>query len=68
MQEKPVRIGRPPKAEEDRKGSILRIRLTGAQRAAIKRAARGNVSAWVRMVLLAAAEGASDEMAHSHKA
>jgi hypothetical protein len=45
-------MGRPPKAPRDRKESILRIRLTDAQRAELDAAAGQDTSTWARDVLL----------------
>jgi hypothetical protein len=49
--------GRPKKADAERRDSVLRIRLTDAERRVVDRAARGkglDVSAWARMTMLAA--------------
>lgn len=52
--------GRPPKSDEDKKGQVVRIPVTGAQKAAIAEAARQageEMAPWARRVLLAAANG-----------
>ena len=50
--------GRPPKAESDKRGNVLRILLTEAERRALEKAAKVKtleVSTWARMVLLESA-------------
>lgn len=49
------KMGRPPKAPEDRRAGVLRIRLTDAERAELDRAAEGDTSTWARELLLKAA-------------
>jgi hypothetical protein len=44
--------GRPPKSPEERKESMLVIRLTEAELAAIEAAAAGKASTWAREQLL----------------
>ena len=51
-----AKLGRPPKRVQDRKTSILRIRLTPEQKKVLERAAEGDVSTWARSVLLKATE------------
>ena len=48
-------MARPVKAEVERKQNVLRIRLTGEERAALEVAASGKTSTWARRVLLEAA-------------
>jgi CxxC motif-containing protein (DUF1111 family) len=48
--------GRPPKADEERKSYMLRIRMTEQQREVLAEAAGGNISDWARDVLLRAAK------------
>ena len=52
--------GRPPKAEKDKRGNVLRILLTEAERKSLDKAAKQKtleVSTWARMILLDAATG-----------
>jgi hypothetical protein len=49
-------MARPEKPPRERKENVLRIRLTDDERAQLDRAAKGNVSAWARDVLLRAAK------------
>jgi hypothetical protein len=51
---KPKR-GAPPKPPEKRKGVLMAIRLTAAEKAKVDAAADGNVSKWARDVLVRAA-------------
>ena len=48
--------GRPPKADDERKDNVLRIRMTQDEREAIDQAADGKTSSWARDVLLRAAK------------
>jgi hypothetical protein len=51
--------GRPPKAKADKRTNVLRILLTKAERKSLDDAAAQkslDVSAWARLVLLAAAK------------
>jgi hypothetical protein len=50
--------GAPPKPPEERKGSLLGIRLTAAEREAVDAAANGKASTWAREVILKAARRA----------
>lgn len=54
-----TRMGRKPLPPEDRRAKPLRIRLTGAERAEIDKAADGQSSTWAREVLLRAARRAA---------
>ena len=62
------RRGRPPKKQSDRKDVDLRIPVTADQKALIMRAARAegaDMAAWVRPILLLAAERAvAEDRAH----
>jgi hypothetical protein len=53
---KQSKMGRPPKAPDERKAAELRIRLTEAQRAELDAAAGQDTSTWARDVLLRAAK------------
>jgi len=58
------RLGRPPKKQAERKDLDLRIPVTADQKALIMRAARAegaDMAAWVRPILLLAAELAVEE-------
>jgi len=48
--------GRPPKADDERKDNVLRIRMTQDEREFIDQAADGKTSSWARDVLLRAAK------------
>jgi len=48
--------GRPPKPAEDKRSSVLYLKLTEAERATIDAAADGEPSVWARDVLLRAAK------------
>lgn len=48
--------GRPPKADDERKDNVLRIRMTQDEREALDLAADGKTSSWARGVLLRAAK------------
>ncbi len=51
------RTGRPPKSPNDRKDSVLRIRLTDSERDVLDEVAGvGKLSSWARRTLLEAAE------------
>ena len=50
------KMGRPPLPEEERMDKILKIRLSAAELAELKRAADGDTSTWAREVLLRAAK------------
>ncbi len=52
----PKERGRPPKPDDERKDSQLRIRLTAEERKAIDNASGGKTSTWARDVLLRAAK------------
>lgn len=54
--EKPKKMGRPPKAPDERMTAELRIRLTDAQRAQLDAAAGEDTSTWARDVLLRASK------------
>lgn len=57
-QDKPKRMGRPPKAEKDKRANVLRVCLTDAERQAVDTAARTagqESSTWARDRLLRAA-------------
>jgi hypothetical protein len=47
--------GAPPKPPDQRKDSLLGIRLTAAERAAVDAVSGGNASKWARTVILEAA-------------
>ena len=47
--------GRPPKADDERKDNVLRIRMTKDERESLDQAADGKTSSWARDVLLKAA-------------
>lgn len=54
------RMGRPPKVPDERKDSVLRIRLTHSERSKLGEVAGvGDLSSWARGVLLEAAERAA---------
>jgi hypothetical protein len=53
-------MARPPKDEKDRKGNVLRIRLTDEERKRVDEAAQGKTSTWAREVLLKAAHKRSN--------
>jgi uncharacterized protein (DUF1778 family) len=58
------RLGRPPKKQAERKDVDLRIPVTADQKALIMRAARiegTDMAAWVRPIVLLAAELAVDD-------
>jgi hypothetical protein len=59
--DKQPKMGRPPKAPEERKAAELRIRLTEAQRAELDAAAGEDTSTWARDVLLRAARRRSSK-------
>jgi hypothetical protein len=64
------RPGRPPKKQAERKDVDLRIPVTADQKALIMRAARSegtDMAAWVRPILLLAAELAVDEDPESRR-
>ena len=48
--------GRPPKADDERKDNVLRIRMTQDEREILDQAADGKTSSWARDVLLRAAK------------
>ena len=51
--------GRPKKPEGEARANVLRVRLTGPERAALDQAAKGKglqTSTWARMALLAIAK------------
>ena len=48
--------GRPPKADDERKDNVLRIRMTQDEREVLDQAADGKTSSWARDVLLRAAK------------
>jgi len=48
--------GRPPKADDERKDNVLRIRMTQDERETLDQAADGKTSSWARDVLLRAAK------------
>ena len=48
--------GRPPKADDERKDNVLRIRMTQDERESLDQAADGKTSSWARDVLLRAAK------------
>ena len=48
--------GRPPKADDERKDNVLRIRMTQEDRDLMDRAADGKTSTWARESLLRAAK------------
>ena len=48
--------GRPPKADDERKDNVLRIRMTQDERETLDQAADGKTSSWAREVLLRAAK------------
>ena len=48
--------GRPPKADDERKDNVLRIRMTQDERETLDHAADGKTSSWARDVLLRAAK------------
>ncbi len=53
-----AKMGRPPKTEDERQTTTLRLRLTAADDATIRQAAASageSLSAWMRGVLLRAA-------------
>jgi hypothetical protein len=55
----PKRMGRPPKAEKDKRDAILRVCLTDRERKAISAAARSDgldASVWARQQLLERAQ------------
>lgn len=59
MSKKP--LGRPKKVKAERRGNVLRIRLTTEERSVLDAAAESqslDVSAWGRMVLMKAARPA----------
>ncbi len=49
------KMGAPKKAPEDRKGSVVTIRLTASERELLDLAAEGKLSTWARQALLRAA-------------
>jgi predicted HicB family RNase H-like nuclease len=54
------RIGRPPMAKKERKGTLLSVRFPDADRHAMERAAKRegvSLSEWARRTLLRAAHG-----------
>jgi hypothetical protein len=60
MKAKKPRIGRPPLAPGEAKGTIFSVRLTPEERAVVESAAERageKASAWARHVLLRAARG-----------
>ena len=48
--------GRPPKADDERKDNVLRIRMTQEERDLLDQAADEKTSTWAREVLLRAAK------------
>jgi hypothetical protein len=56
--EKRKRLGRPPKAPEDRQSARLEIRMTAAELELIEAAAGGKTSVWARETLVKAAKRA----------
>ena len=57
------RIGRPPLAARERKGTLLSVRFPDAERHALERAAKReklSLSAWARRTLLRAAQGEAE--------
>ena len=48
--------GRPPKADDERKDNVLRIRMTQEERQLLDQAADGKTSTWARGVLVRAAK------------
>ena len=48
--------GRPPKADDERKDNVLRIRMTQEERELLDHAADGKTSTWARDVLVRAAK------------
>ena len=48
--------GRPPKADDERKDNVLRIRMTQEERELLDQAADGKTSTWARDVLVRAAK------------
>ena len=48
--------GRPPKADDERKDNVLRIRMTQEERELLDYAADGKTSTWARDVLVRAAK------------
>ena len=48
--------GRPPKADDERKDNVLRIRMTQEERDLLDQAADGKTSTWARESLLRAAK------------
>lgn len=53
------KLGRPKKPAAERRSSVLYLKLTAAERAAIDRAADGEPTVWARSVLLRAAKRAA---------
>jgi len=56
MKENKKKLGRPPKTDAERRDSVVYLKVTAAEKAAIDAAGQPEPSVWARDVLLRAAK------------